>query len=247
MKTPISATSRLDFLSWASLTAAIAVTASTEYQLGVHAGFGTYMAAGIPAALDIYALRAMRAGRDVVAVVAAMIAVNALSHLVSTGLIRVNVPLVVAVSAIAPLVFWRVHLLAHTPAVALPATKPGAVRAPAATPAATQRPVVAPAPATPKPARSATPAKPATPSATASATASATPPAATPVDGPDYEPGTPQHVVRALWLRLGHRPTEGAIVDALGQAELPNSRAQAGKIRRQVEAENKQLPGPRAA
>lgn len=135
-------------------------------------------------------------------------------------------------------------LAAH---VALPATKPVAATKFAATPAATARPVVAPAPATPKPARSAAPAKAATPAATPPSAASATPASATPVDGAAYEPGTPQHVVHALWLQLGHRPTEGAIVDALGAAELPNSRAQAGKIRRQVEAENKQLPGPRAA
>jgi hypothetical protein len=62
-----------------------------------------------------------------------------------------------------------------------------------------------------------------------------------------YEPGTPQYVVRELWLRLNHRPTESAVVDALALAGLPNSRAQAGKIRRQVEAENPKLPGPRAA
>lgn len=121
--------------------------------------------------------------------------------------------------------------------VAPAATKPVAVKAPAAT----QRPVVASAPATPKPARSATPAKPATSPATQpSAPAPAT-------GGPDYEAGTPQYVVRELWLRLGHRPTEGQLVDALGAAGLPNSRAQAGKIRRQVEAENPKLPGPRAA
>jgi hypothetical protein len=62
-----------------------------------------------------------------------------------------------------------------------------------------------------------------------------------------YEPGTPQCVVRELWLRLNHRPTESAVVEALAAAGLPNSRAQAGKIRRQVEAENPKLPGPRAA
>jgi len=124
--------------------------------------------------------------------------------------------------------------------VALPATKPVARRTVAATPSATERPTVAPVAATPAPARSATPAKPATPPATSVA-------ATLPDGSPRYEGGTPQHVVRALWLRLGHRPTEGAIVDALGAAGLPNSRAQAGKIRRQVEAENKEMPGPRAA
>ncbi len=44
-----------------------------------------------------------------------MIGVNAASHLVTAGLLPVNVPLVVAVSAIAPLVLWRVHRLADEP------------------------------------------------------------------------------------------------------------------------------------
>jgi hypothetical protein len=111
-------------------------------------------------------------------------------------------------------------------------------------PPATPRHAVAPAAATPKPPRATVMAKAATPPA-----AEATPA----VDGaPEqtvlcYEPGTPQYVVRELWLRQNHRPTEGAVVDALTAAGLPNSRAQAGKIRRQVEAENPALPGPRAA
>lgn len=124
--------------------------------------------------------------------------------------------------------------------VAVPATKPVAQRRPTAT----ERPAVAASPATPKSSRSA----PATEPATRPSAPSATPvPATVGGDGPRYEEGTPQHIVRALWLRLGHRPTEGQIVGALGAAELANSRAQAGKIRRQVEAENKELPGPRAA
>jgi hypothetical protein len=108
-------------------------------------------------------------------------------------------------------------------------------------PAATPRPG---APATPKPPRATAPAKPATPPA-----ADTTPALDTPSEAgvPAYEPGTPQYVVRSLWLHLGHRPTESAVVDALGAAGLANSRAQAGKIRRQVEAEHPKLPGPRAA
>jgi hypothetical protein len=111
-------------------------------------------------------------------------------------------------------------------------------------PPATPRHLVAPAAATPKPPRATVMAK------------AATPPAAEATPGADaapeqtvlcYEPGTPQYVVRELWLRQNHRPTEGAVVDALTAAGLPNSRAQAGKIRRQVEAENPALPGPRAA
>lgn len=128
--------------------------------------------------------------------------------------------------------------------VAPPATRSVAQRRTVATSTATDRPAVVPPPATPRPADSAPAAKPATPTAPAITT-----PATATVgeDEPRYEAGTPQYVVRALWQQLGHRPTESAIVAALGNAELPNSRAQAGKIRRQVEAENPALPGPRAA
>jgi len=100
------------------------------------------------------------------------------------------------------------------------------------------------APATPRPPRATTVAKTATPPAVEATLPVDT---ATETSVPVYEPGTPHYVVRELWLRQGHRPTESAVVDALGAAGLANSRAQAGKIRRQVEAENPKLPGPRAA
>jgi hypothetical protein len=49
-------------------------------------------------------------------VVLTLIAVNAASHLVEVGLLPVSVLLVVAVSAVAPLVLWRVHRLSeHRP------------------------------------------------------------------------------------------------------------------------------------
>jgi hypothetical protein len=109
---------RKDPLLWAALLAALAVTASAEYELARAAGFGVYVAGGVPVALDVYAVRALRARRDVAAVVVAMVAVQAAAHLVAAGLLAVSVPLVVAVSSIAPLVLWRVHTLAedaHTP------------------------------------------------------------------------------------------------------------------------------------
>lgn len=124
-----------DPLLWAALAAALVVTASAEYELARSAGFGAYVAAGVPAALDIYAVRALRARRDVAAVVLAMVAVNGASHLVAAGLLPVSVPLVVAVSAIAPLVLWRVHRLAeHIDTQAAPVvevyTEPNASRPP---------------------------------------------------------------------------------------------------------------------
>lgn len=100
-----------DYLAWAALAATFVVTASAEYHLARVCGFGVYVAGAVPAALDIYALRALRAARDMTAVVIALITVNALSHLVSAEMIPVTWPLIVAVSSIAPLVMWRVHAL----------------------------------------------------------------------------------------------------------------------------------------
>lgn len=102
-----------DPLLWAALAAVLTVLASAEYKLAVACGFGTYVAAGVPAALDVYALAALRARKDVLAVVVTLIAVNAASHLVEVGLLPVSVVLVVAVSAVAPLVLWRVHRLSE--------------------------------------------------------------------------------------------------------------------------------------
>lgn len=116
-----------DPLLWAALVAVLVVLASAEYQLAVACGFGQYVAAGVPAALDVYALAALRARRDVLAVVAVLIAVNAASHLVEVGLLPVSVPLVVAVSAVAPLVLWRVHRLGEHHQAAPPAPAVSAV------------------------------------------------------------------------------------------------------------------------
>ncbi|MCZ0986682.1 hypothetical protein O1M54_15380 [Streptomyces diastatochromogenes] len=97
-----------------------------------------------PGALDIYALRAFSVKRDVSAVVVALIATNALAHLVSSGLIPVSVPLVVAVSAIAPLVLWRVKALSAP----VGAPEPAPVPEPAPTPERpAQRRTAIPAPA----------------------------------------------------------------------------------------------------
>jgi len=104
-----------DYLKWGALAAALVATASAEYELARQVGFNEWVAAAVPGALDIYTVRALRAHRDVLTAVAALIAVNAASHLVTAGLLPVDWPLVVAVAAIAPLVLWRVHRLADVP------------------------------------------------------------------------------------------------------------------------------------
>lgn len=113
-----------DPLLWAALVAVLVVLASAEYSLAVEVGFGTYVAAGLPLSLDVYALAALRARRDVLVVVAVLVAVNAASHLVEVGLLPVSVPLVVGVSAIAPLVLWRVHRLSEADPVPVPDAVP---------------------------------------------------------------------------------------------------------------------------
>ncbi|WP_432020958.1 hypothetical protein [Streptomyces sp. 1222.5] len=100
-----------DILKWGALAAALIATASAEYELALAVGFNQWVAAAVPGALDLYTVRALRTGKEVLAAVAAMILVNAASHLVTADLVAVSVPLVVAVSAIAPLVLWRVHSL----------------------------------------------------------------------------------------------------------------------------------------
>ncbi|WP_432104884.1 hypothetical protein [Streptomyces sp. bgisy091] len=100
-----------DYLLWGALGAVLVVLASAEYELARACGFGEVVAAGVPAALDIYAVRALRAKRDVLVVVVALIAVNSASHLLASGVLTVTPWLIVAVSSIAPLVLWRVHQL----------------------------------------------------------------------------------------------------------------------------------------
>lgn len=111
-------------------------------------------------------------------------------------------------------------------------------------PPATPRHAVAATSATPRTARATVTAKAATPPA-----AEATPSAEGAPDHavPCYESGTPQYVVRELWLRFNHQPIQSDIVTALGEAGLANSEQQARKIRSQVRRENPGLPGPRAA
>ncbi|MFE6868529.1 hypothetical protein ACFVFS_18425 [Kitasatospora sp. NPDC057692] len=107
------ATERMDLLAWLAMSAAVVVSAHGEWALAVDSGFHPVVAAGLPLALDTYALRALRAGREVFPPVLGMIATNAAAHLLGAGVIAPDWRLIVAVSAIAPLVLWRVHVL-HT-------------------------------------------------------------------------------------------------------------------------------------
>lgn len=100
-----------DKLKWIAAAFALVATASAEYEIARAIGMNQWIAAAVPGALDAYAVRALRAHREVLTAVLAMVGVNAASHLVSAGVLHVGWPLITAVSAIAPLVLWRVHAL----------------------------------------------------------------------------------------------------------------------------------------
>lgn len=102
---------RNDWLKWVAAGFALVATASAEYELARAIGMNQWIAAAVPGALDAYAVRALRAHREVLTAVLAMVSVNAASHLVSARLLPVDWILITAVSAIAPLVLWRVHAL----------------------------------------------------------------------------------------------------------------------------------------
>lgn len=100
-----------DWLKWVAAGFALAATASAEYDLARAIGMNEWIAMAVPGALDAYVVRALRAHREVLTAVLAMVGVNAASHLVTAGILAVDWRLITAVSAIAPLVLWRVHAL----------------------------------------------------------------------------------------------------------------------------------------
>ncbi|WP_354641083.1 hypothetical protein [Kitasatospora camelliae] len=147
----------MDGLAWLAMGAAVTVSAHGEWALAVESGFHPWVAAGLPLALDTYALRALRAGREVFAPVLGMIATNAAAHLLSAGVLRPDWRLIVLVSAIAPLVLWRVHVL-HATETTVPVREPKtelpplwAEPAPAVSAAVPAYPVAVPTPAEPEP------------------------------------------------------------------------------------------------
>lgn len=108
---PAAPSAGRDVLKWVAAAFALVATATAEYDLARAIGMNEWVAAAVPGALDAYVVRALRTHREVLTAVLAMVAVNAASHLVTAGVLKVEWPLITAVSAIAPLVLWRVHAL----------------------------------------------------------------------------------------------------------------------------------------
>lgn len=107
---------------WAALCFGIGLTASGEYELARFVGFNEWVSALLPAAIDVYVIQAFRRHRDTFVAISLMIATNVLVHLAHNGLFgvvdkvsngrTVHAPhwgLIAAVSAIAPIIIWRVH------------------------------------------------------------------------------------------------------------------------------------------
>ena len=100
-----------DPLKWVAAACALVATASAEYELARAIGMNPWVALAVPGALDAYVVRALRAHREVLTSVLAMVGVNAVSHLLTAGVLVLDWRIITAVSAIAPLVLWRVHAL----------------------------------------------------------------------------------------------------------------------------------------
>lgn len=100
---------------WVALYAAVALTASGEFELASLVGFPGWIAWALPTAIDVYVVQAMRRHRDVAGALFLMVATNAVYHLAASGLFGVTgagMPawwLIVMVAAIAPMIVWRVH------------------------------------------------------------------------------------------------------------------------------------------
>lgn len=141
------------FGPWVALYAAIALTASGEFELASLVGFPAWIAWALPTAIDVYVIQAMRRHRDVAGALLLMVATNATYHLAASGLFGVTgagLPawwLIVLVAAIAPLIVWRVHRITE-PRVPLSGPSADTTSAKTATgaPAATDKtkPPVAP-------------------------------------------------------------------------------------------------------
>ncbi|THV39659.1 hypothetical protein [Glycomyces buryatensis] len=151
-------------LVWICLGSAIALCATGEYHMAVEVGYDWRLAVFYPVALDAYAIAAFKVHRqlDTAVAIGLMIVCNSLSHLLSAGQIPESNELTIAVSAVPPLILWRVHELdafltktmlkalfnPPVPAEATPAGVPAPAVAPPV-PVPVVEPVAVPAPVAP--------------------------------------------------------------------------------------------------
>lgn len=139
MKTPDTDPVR-SWLTHGSLAAGIAFTASAEYDLALTLGATPWVAVMLPLAIDAYVVSALRWFRaaDIALSLALMGAAQVAAHLIDSGVMQVNIPMVVVVSLLVPIAVWRTHALARggekTPEPVPAATPAAAVAEPARRP-----------------------------------------------------------------------------------------------------------------
>ncbi|WP_371538411.1 hypothetical protein OG210_21950 [Streptomyces sp. NBC_00466] len=90
------------------------MTAYSEWQLALQVGVHPAVAPLFPAAIDVYLVASVRAGRgwDIAGSLAVMGGCQVSAHLLTTHSVTASVPLVAAVSLLIPITVWRVHSLA---------------------------------------------------------------------------------------------------------------------------------------
>ncbi|MGW2932939.1 hypothetical protein ACWDA7_13975 [Streptomyces sp. NPDC001156] len=199
-----------------ALIAGIAVTAVGEWELARQVGISPTVAPLLAVVIDVYVIAAVRAGKggDVAAALTMMGGAQVATHLLRTGHMSASVPLVAAVSLVAPVVIWRVHALAgagRVPEVAKPVVDLIRVGTP---PCLTPRPEVVTARVGPE---------------------------AEEVAQSSEKPSADQ-IVRGLYDQLGGmRPGTAHIRDALKAAGLPCSDGTCREARKRVEAKEPEL------
>ncbi|MGR6973213.1 hypothetical protein ACU639_27105 [Streptomyces cynarae] len=223
-----------------ALTAGIAVTAYSEWQLALQVGIHPLLAPLFPVAVDTYVVASVRAGqgRDIAASLAVMGGCQVSAHLLTTHSVIASIPLVATVSLLIPVTVWRVHALAG--ARTKPTISTGATTvAPNMMESAVDVTRVGAAPwkpATPKWSLALQP--PAAKAVRAALTPVSLEPGETP-EGPQ-KPSADQ-VVRGLYDELGGRPATRHIVEALEAEGLPHSEGTAREARKRVEAKEPKL------
>jgi len=100
-------------LRWVALGAAELLAAHGEYDMATRIGVTPWLAWLFPIGLGVYAYCAFatRSRADVRAALGLMIACQALAHLLAVDVLPRHWTLVVTVSAVAPIICWRVHHL----------------------------------------------------------------------------------------------------------------------------------------
>jgi len=108
-------------LRWVALGAAELLAAHGEYDMATRIGVTPWLAWLFPVGIGVYAYCAFATGSrtDVRAALGLMTACHALAHLLAVDVLPRHWTLVVTVSAVAPIICWRVHHLGeHAPTTA---------------------------------------------------------------------------------------------------------------------------------